>query len=149
MTNSESCEHRRWTVSANDTVGNGTCLDCHQSVPLYFLFQGLRERMEAALAALTPAFQYAGGGGSVRFAGGGGGGAAAGNSLIRVDNSGLGVDLQADCRAQSRTIEFSMAGGIHCATCGASCGPRESLRCKYSRNPEIFPSESAEPPVSP
>jgi len=136
MTNSESCEHRRWTVSANDTVGNGTCLDCHQSVPLYFLFQGLRERMEAALAALTPPSQYAGvGGGGGRGGGGGGGG------MVRFDNDGRTQYDVSACRAPICDVKLHPDSTIECMTCGSITKEFEPLRCLYSGNIFLKPRD--------
>jgi hypothetical protein len=44
----EPCKHEHWQVGGANAVGAGTCLDCGRQLSLAVLFDGLRQRMEAA-----------------------------------------------------------------------------------------------------
>lgn len=46
------CPHLRWEIRRLNPMAYATCLDCHENVELYILFNALHDRMEAALERL-------------------------------------------------------------------------------------------------
>lgn len=44
------CDHENWEVWGTNTIGFGTCLDCHEQVPLDYLFNKLHAKMDAAIS---------------------------------------------------------------------------------------------------
>jgi len=48
-TQGPSCAHHHWEIRLTDGVGCGTCLDCEHELSLIHLFNGLRQRLEAAV----------------------------------------------------------------------------------------------------
>lgn len=47
MTN--KCKHEHWEIFSMTSLGNGQCIDCNEEVSLVTLFNGLKNRMEAAM----------------------------------------------------------------------------------------------------